>query len=133
VLAYELPDVAVKMLRADLVEGSAVSALQHGPEALDPVGVRLPPDIFGDGVLDRFVVALDPLVGRRLVRIDRGVLLGVLLDEVLQRLAIGLCDDLGPNLIRRPILHADHRRLAQGAPASSFRFALLMFLRLPPM
>ena len=105
------------MLRANLVERPAVRPLQHGPEGLNPVGMCLPADVFGDGVPDRLVVPLDASVRLRIVGVDLGVFLGVFLDEILQRLSIGSRDDLGADLVRVPILHADYCRLADRAPA----------------
>ena len=61
------------MLRADLVERPAVRPLQQGPEGLDPVGMCLPADVFGDGVPDRLVVPLDASVRLRIVGVDLGV------------------------------------------------------------
>ena len=44
VLPRELGDVALQMLRADLVERAVMRPFQHGPEGLDSLGVRLAPD-----------------------------------------------------------------------------------------
>ena len=52
-LAGKLTDVPIEVLRADLVEGASVSALQHGPETLHSVRVRLASDVLADRVLDR--------------------------------------------------------------------------------
>ena len=41
-LPGELVNVAIKMLRADLVKRALVGALQHGPKTLDSVRVRHP-------------------------------------------------------------------------------------------
>ena len=122
VLAGKLPDVPIKMLRADLVEGASVGALQHRPEGLNPVRVSLTADVLGDGVFDRLMLPLDALVGSGFVRVDRGIFLGVFLDEILQRLAVRLGDYFGANLIRGPVLHADNRRLSDRAPARSRQF-----------
>ena len=46
-LPRELADVAVKVLVADLVECALVGALDHGPETLDAVGVRLAANVLG--------------------------------------------------------------------------------------
>ena len=106
----------MKMLWAHLVERAVMRPLQHGPEGLDPVGMGLAPDVFGDGMPNRLVCPADALVRLRVVGMDLGVVLGVLLDEILKYLGIGPGDDLGPDLVGRPVLHADHRRLPDRAP-----------------
>ena len=96
--------------------------LQHGPEGLYPVGVRLAADVRGNGVTDRLMLAFDAFVGRRIIGVDRGVFLGVVFDEILQRLGIGLGDDFGADLIGRPILHADNGGFTYRATARSRQF-----------
>ena len=51
-LASELLDVAVQVLRADLVEGSGVRPLEHRPEGLDTVRVSHPLDVFSHRMAD---------------------------------------------------------------------------------
>ena len=55
-LARELIDIPLKMLRADLVEGALVRPLQHRPEGFYAIRVRLIPDVLGDVVIDLLVV-----------------------------------------------------------------------------
>ncbi len=117
-LAGELMDVAVKMLRADLVERALVRPLQYAPEALDPVDVRHPVDVLADAVIDRLVIELGhPLVGSRLVRVEGGPRLDVLADEALEGLAVRVLDHLGADLTAVAILHTDHGGLADHAAA----------------
>ena len=42
----EVVDVTLEVLRAELVEGADIAPFEQGPERLDPVGVRLPPNVF---------------------------------------------------------------------------------------
>ena len=113
VLAGELVDVPLKVLRADLVEGSGVRPLEHGPEGFHAVRVSLSPDVLGDGVIDGLVAIVQPqpLVAGVLVRVDRRAGLGVLADKALQGFTVHLPNDLGPDLVGLPIFHADDRRL----------------------
>ena len=104
------------------MEGASVHTLQHRPEALDPVGVRLPSDVFGRRSGGPPHAPARRLVGRRAVRIDRRIFLGVFLDEILQRVGVALGHNLGADLICVPILHADDRRLSNRAPARSRQF-----------
>ena len=49
----QLFEVAVKMLRADLVESPDNGTLEQAPYALDAVGVNVSDNPFLDGVIDR--------------------------------------------------------------------------------
>ena len=53
--AGELVDVALWVLRADLVVGTDQSALQECPEALDTVRVGLVADVLADAMADGLV------------------------------------------------------------------------------
>ena len=44
----KLPDIAVQVLGAHVVVGAVVAPLEHGPEGLDPVRVRLIPNVLAD-------------------------------------------------------------------------------------
>ena len=83
-LAREFGDVALQMLRTDLVERSLVSAFQHRPERLDAVGVRHAVDVLGNRVLDALMRVRDAFVGRRVVGVDHSARLGILGDEAVQ-------------------------------------------------
>ena len=48
----EFLDVAAQVLRAHVMIGAVVSALEHRPERLDAVGMGLIADVLADGVLD---------------------------------------------------------------------------------
>ena len=113
-LAGKLGDVALQMLRTDLVESPVMRPFEHGPEGFHAVRVSLPANVLADRVVDGLVVVVprQPLVRRRLVRVDGRAGLGVLADEALQGFAIHALDDLGPNLVGLAILHADHRTQA---------------------
>ncbi len=66
----ELLHVAVKVLRAQLVERAGVRPLEQGPPALDAVGRHLTLDVFAQRVLDRVVVEREGLVSRRSVGVE---------------------------------------------------------------
>ena len=48
VLACELPDIPVKMFRAELVEGPNMSPFEHRPEGFNSAGVSFSPDVLTD-------------------------------------------------------------------------------------
>ena len=87
-LAGKLGDVALQMLRTDLVERPFVRPLEHGPEALDAVGMRDAVNVFANRMLDRFVVVGDAPISRRFIGVDRGIGGCVIGDEALQRLCV---------------------------------------------
>ena len=124
-LASEFGDVALQMLRRHLVERPVMRSLEHRPERLYSIGVRLTPDIFVDRVIDGLMLEFrHPSVGRRVICVDRRARLGVLADKALQRRAVRPTHDLGPNLVAIAILDADHRRLSDRATALVHRLAL---------
>ena len=49
--ASELGHIAVQMLGAEFMEGAPVSAFQHRPKRLDPIGVDFSAHILPDAVL----------------------------------------------------------------------------------
>ena len=69
----ELLDIAVKMLDAEVVIHAIVAALQHCPERLHPVGVRLPAHILADAVLDGDMSPAQARVRAGLVGVHNGV------------------------------------------------------------
>ena len=104
VLPRKLPNVAIKMLRTELVVGSCVGALEHSLEALNAVGVGLTPYVLSDAVLDRIVVRQD-VIGESVVGVDLGVdLVGMVHDEAAHCLALGIGDDPRLDLIRGSVL-----------------------------
>ena len=132
-LAGKFGDVALQMLRTDLVEGAFVGSLEHGPEGLDPVGVGLASDILGDRVIDRLMVEFGhSLVGRSLVSIDRRARLRVLADKARERFPVRPPYDFGPDLAAFPVLHPDHSSLAdRTAPREGLALAERHILPLP--
>ena len=67
---FELGHVAVQVFRAHLVVGAVVASLQQRPEQLDPVRVRLVPDVLANRMMHRFVAAWQALVGAFTVGVD---------------------------------------------------------------
>ena len=70
--ADKLPDVAVQVLLADLVERPLVRPLQHRPEALNAVRVRHAVDVLPDAVLHRVEVVdvLEAGIGPVVIRVE---------------------------------------------------------------
>ena len=118
--AREFGDVALQMLRADLVERSLVSAFQHRPERLDAVGARHAVDVLGNRVLDALMRVRDAFVGRRVVGVDHSARLGILGDEAVQGILVRALDHAGVDLVGGPILRADHRRHVHRAASGGF-------------
>ena len=109
------------MLRADLVEGALVRPLQHGPKALDPVGVRHAVHVLTDRVIDRLMLELGhSVVGSGFIRVEDRTRLDVLPDEALEGLSVRGADHLGPDFVALPVLHANNRRLSNRSPAHEF-------------
>ena len=115
--AAELVDVPLEMLGADLVEGSRVGPLEHGPEALHAVSVRHSPDVLADRVLDRLVIR-QVVVGQGVVGVDAGSGFDVLYDELGDRLACGVWDHAGGDLIAGPVLDSGDSGFPNGSPSS---------------
>ena len=59
----EVGDIAMKVLRADLVIDALVRPAKAGLEALHAVDMDHPPDVFADRVIYGFVVARHAFVG----------------------------------------------------------------------
>ena len=117
-------DVAVQVLRAELVERASVGAFQDGPEALYTVGVGLTPDIFSDRVLDRFMVGKS-MVGQGVIGVDNGTGLDVLHDEPAHGLALGVGHNASLDAVGAPVFDPGNGGLAHGPTASaSQRLAL---------
>ena len=93
------------------MKGSGMRPLEHGPEGLYAVGVSLASNVLSNRVPDRFVIRQD-VVGESVIRIDLGVRsFGVLHDEAAQRLALGVGDNCGLDLVGRPVLDPSHGHL----------------------
>ena len=129
----ELLHVAVKVLRAQLVERAAVRPLEQGPQALDAVGMHLTLDVFAQRVLDRVVVEREGLLSRRIVGVDGGLPVRMILDESLQRFRVGRLDDCRCDLIRRAVLRAHDRRLADRPAARVRQFLALRVAHVFPL
>ena len=88
-----LVDIPLKVLRADVVPSSRDGSLEHGPYGLDPVGVRVAPDVLtlavGNGVMGVLVDdRRQRAVGGCIVGVDRCAGVHRTLDEVDQRASI---------------------------------------------
>ena len=108
----EFVHVPLQVLGAELVERALVRPLEQGPEGLDAIGVNVAFDVFLQGVLHRVVVEWQRLVRLGLVRVDRGALGCMVLDEALKGLFVSRGYDLGRNLLGGAIPGPDHGCLA---------------------
>lgn len=70
-MSVKLSSVAVCMLGANMVVRTINSPLEHRPVGLNRVGGHLSPGVLTRSVGNRFVGAVDPLVGLGFVSIDR--------------------------------------------------------------
>ena len=120
-LAREFGDVALQMLRTDLVEGAFVRPLEHAPERLYAVGMGHAIHVLADRVIDRLMLELGhPVVCSGFIRVEDRTRLDVLPDEALEGLAVRGADHLGPDFVALPVLHANNRRLSNRSPAHEF-------------
>ena len=98
----------MQMLGADFVEGALVSALEHGPERLYPVGVGHVAHVFGNRVLYCLMLERHSLISAVIVGVDSGVGSGVLRDKPLQSDGIRIGNNLCCYLIAVAVLHSNH-------------------------
>ena len=94
VTTSKLIDVARQVFLGDVMVGTDVSVLEHRPMGLDSVDVRPTPNVLLDAVLDRFMVAVEAIVGRRLIGVNPRVRVGALMDEPLQLRRVGVFHNL---------------------------------------
>ena len=87
--ARELVDVPLEVLRTELVEGADIAPFEQRPERLDPVGVRLPPDILPDRVSDPLLVGEGP-VNLGPIRVELGPRPNPIPDEALEGRPLGI-------------------------------------------
>ncbi len=90
-------------------------------------------DVFAQRVLDRVVVEREGLVSRRIVGVDGGLPVRMVLDESLQRLRVGRLDDCRCDLIRLAVLRAHDRRLADRPAARVRQFLALRVAHVLPL
>ena len=115
------------MLRADLVEGALVSAFQHRPERLDPVGVGHAVDVLADAVLHGFVLERHSLISTVIVGVNRRAFGCMITDETLQCLGICFVNNTGRHHVAVTVFHTNHGGLADcAAPGARQLFALCL-------
>ena len=99
---FQFFEVAVQMLRTDLVERADDGALQQAPDAFDAVRVHIADDPFLDGVTDDAVPRVgipDAEVRQQLIGVDRlGLVLDVPVNESVERRLADVGDALKPYL-----------------------------------
>ena len=109
--AGELRHIALQVWRAHPVIGAVVPALEHRPERLHAIGVRLAANVLAQRVLHGRMVR-QALVGAVLVRVDRRIQVRLAGDEPLQdRLGL-VADWSGHNLVRIAVTHSQYGSLA---------------------
>ena len=89
----EFLDVSIKVLRRHLVIRALMPSLEHRPKGFHAIGVGLAPDIFGDRMLDGFVIR-QALIGAGIVRVDSRAGLRVFANEAVKRGAVGMLNNL---------------------------------------
>ena len=92
-----------------------VPALEHGPERLNPVGMRHAVHILTDAVLHGFMLERHTLISAVIVRIDGRALGGAIADETLKRLGVRSLDHDGANAVRLAVLGTNYNSLSNGA------------------
>ena len=134
-LASELGNVPLQVLRADLVEGAFVGAFQHRPEGLDAVRVRHAVNILADRVLDALVVVprFKNIVDRRIVRVDLRAVLRVGRDKPRRVRDVGSGNVTGPDFVGLAVFHADHGSLAVSAAPGASQFLPLAVGHVPTL
>ena len=98
-LPGELDNVALKVLRTDLVVDALVCAFERGPKGFDPVGMNHILDVFPDTVIDRLMVKLHTLVSLGFIDIDLRSFRYVASHESLKRFFVTRFNDLGSHFI----------------------------------
>ena len=88
----------------------------------DLVGMRLIAEVFGNAVIDAFMVERHSLVGASIVRVDLGIRYSIVSDEALQGFLVGGRNHLRVHLVRLAVLRDDHGDLPD---ASAFEFLAL--------
>ena len=127
----ELPDVAVQVLLADLVERPLVRPLQHRPEAFDAVRVNHAVDVLPDAVLHRVKVVdvLEAGIGPVVIRVEGRSENHVVQYEIMQSLGFRVGYNLGFDLAGLAVFRSNDRHLANTAASGMefLRFVLVLF------
>ena len=127
-MARKFLNVAVQLFHTQLAEFAFVRSIEHGPEAFNPAGMHVAPDVFLARAIDDFVlVETQALVDLPLIRVDGRARLHPGMDKfpgMDKSLAGVLADSTGntrPNLLGRAILDSDHGSLASPAAPGTFQ------------
>ena len=126
--AGELVYVPLQMLRRKLVKRAFVRPLEHRPEGLDPVRVRLSFYVLGNGVAYRLVVR-QARVATVVVGIHLRARLGPISGEVLERIAVRARNYGGTHAVGRAVLRAHDGSFAD-RPATSVQLLASVFVLL---
>ena len=126
--AGELVYVPLQMLRRKLVKRAFVGPLEHRPEGLDPIRVRLSFYVLGNGMADRLMVR-QASVAAVVVGIHLRARLGPISDEVLGRIAVRARNYGGTHAVGRAVLRAHDGSFAD-RPATSVQLLASVFVLL---
>ena len=111
----ELINVAVQMLRADMVERAVNAALKNGKDAFDAVCRHVVADELGCAVVDRFMgEAGEATIGRKFIGMDRRAGFDMLADFIVDYVVVGCLDWHGARA-PAPLAHSEDGRLADRA------------------
>ena len=64
-------DISVQVLLTHIVVGAVVAVFEHGPEAFNPVGVRLTPNILTNAVFHSLILKGHAVIAAVIIRVDR--------------------------------------------------------------
>lgn len=116
--AFELGNVAIKVLVRNVMEGAVIPALEQAPQRLDAIRVHVTPDILVRAVIDTLMRPVDAFVRSGFIGVDRRRFLGAIFDKRLQRLGVRAANDCCAHLLGLAILHPGDNRLSS-CPATN--------------
>lgn len=105
-LTRKLLNIPVKMLRADLVEGSFVCSFKGSPKGFDSVSVSHTLNEFPDTVIYGLMIGKSGIT-LMVVGINLSVRGSVVSDKTLYGFFFPVGNPLGDNLVRLPVFHSD--------------------------
>lgn len=126
----------MKVLFAEAVEFSHVSALEHTPKRLHPVCVRHSPHILSSTVIDCFMKIRKSRIRTAIVCIYDSIRVSMSLNKTLKCSFLSVVDGLWYNFVGASIFWSNEGGLTNCTPAkfsSSLCWCLGIFFRLPPM
>src|SRR4051794_4712913 len=93
----ELIDIAVHVLRADMVESSVNATLENGKETFDAVRRHVTANELGSSMIDRLMgKPIEAMIGRKLIGMDCRAGFNVIHDFIMDHVAVCRLDRRGP-------------------------------------